>query len=69
MQKDIVVGITSDALSDSLTYGLHHTLTNALSDSLAADLTPQTMHSNRNILSSVCVTNKNLAWLSRAAKN
>ena len=36
MQKDIVVGITSDALSDSLTYGLHHTLTNALSDSLAA---------------------------------
>ena len=44
MQKDIVVGITSDALSDSLTYGLHHTLTNALSDSLAADLTPPTMH-------------------------
>ena len=44
MQKDIVVAITSDALSDSLTYGLHHTLTNALSDSLAADLTPPTMH-------------------------
>ena len=44
MQKDIVVGLCSDALSDSITYGLHHTLTNALSESLSSSLAQPTMH-------------------------
>lgn len=44
MQKDIIVGLCSDALSDSITYGLHHTLTNALGESLSSSLAQPTMH-------------------------
>jgi len=44
MQKDIIIGLCSDALSDSITYGLHHTLTNALGDSLSSSLAQPTMH-------------------------
>ena len=44
VQADIIHGLVSDALSDSLTYGMHHTLTRTLVDGLSASLTPPTMH-------------------------
>ena len=43
-QSEIITGLVTDALSDSLTYGMHHTLTRTLVDGLSASLTPPTMH-------------------------